>query len=286
MLKRLFNLTISMAVGAGDWLLDSVRRRSGSEHSKCMVLAYHAVSPAERWRFARQMDVLLRMAKPISADARSLPAGGGRFAAITFDDGLENIIGNALPELEKRSIPSVLFIVTDALGRERTWEHLGGDDTRNEMIMSEEQLRGLPSELVTIGSHTSTHALLPKIDDTQLSRELLNSRLKLETMLNREIKLFSFPYGAFSDSVIEACRDSGYGRVFTALPVFAFGEPGEFVTGRVGASPLDWPIEFRLKVAGAYRWLPFAYSLKRTIRSIGRQKAQKPLPFKENKEVA
>jgi hypothetical protein len=52
------------------------------------------------------------------------------------------------------------------------------------------------------------------------------------------------------------------------LPVLAFLEPKEFVTGRVGVSPTDWPMEFRLKLAGAYRWLPYAFAWKRRILSL------------------
>jgi peptidoglycan/xylan/chitin deacetylase (PgdA/CDA1 family) len=287
MAKRVFNLMVSLAVGIADWLLDGacrvfdVRRRP-----RCMVLGYHAVNAEEREHFARQMDVVARYAKPVPCDVQSLPAEGGRFAAITFDDGIENIIDNALPELKKRGIPATLFIVTETLGKGRAWEHLGGEDTRNQMVMSEDQLRRLPSELITIGSHSMTHPQLPKVDHRQLNEEVLGSRLKLEKMLNREVKLFSFPYGASNEKVIEACREAGYGRVFTALPVFAFGEPSEFISGRVGTHPLDWPLEFRLKLAGAYRWLPYAYSLKRRVRSLGRSGATKSLPLKEQKRVA
>lgn len=280
--KRLFNLMVSLAVRVGDGFLDGIGRLFGRRRSKCMILAYHAVSPEERAPFARQMDVLIRNAQPVAADIKALPAKGGRYAAITFDDGLESIIENALPELKKRSIPSTLFIVTETLGQDRAWEHLGGDDTRNQRVMSEEQLRRLPSELVTIGSHSMTHPQLPKIDKQQVRQELAGSRVKLEKMLGRKVKLFSFPYGASNESVIDACRESGYTRVFTALPVLAFQKPDEFVTGRVGAHPLDWPLEFRLKLAGAYRWLPYAYALKRRIRSIGRGQT-KPIALKEKR---
>jgi hypothetical protein len=61
------------------------------------------------------------------------------------------------------------------------------------------------------------------------------------------------------------CREAGYERIFTTLPVFAFAEPGEFVVGRVRVDPTDWPLEFRLKLAGAYRWLPAAFAFKRLI---------------------
>ena len=113
-----------------------------------------------------------------------------------------------------------------------------------------------------------------------MKQELTGSRIKLKEILNRDVNLLSFPYGAFNDSVVDGCREAGYERVFTALPVFAFSEPREFVTGRVGTAPTDWPIEFRLKLAGAFRWLPYAYSLKRRILSVLRGQAGKRVQLK------
>jgi len=251
-----------------------------------MVLAYHAISDDQRSLFAGQMDVLIRKTTPIHADVSALPADTGRFSVITFDDGLENIIPNALPELKKRNIPCTLFIVTEKLGCERSWEHMGGEDTSKMMVMSAEQLCSLPSDLVKIGSHTMTHPLLPKVEQSFSAREVSGSREKLERMLNREVKLFSFPYGGFNDSVIEDCRNAKYDRVFTAHPVFAFSQPEEFVTGRVSTAPTDWPIEFRLKLAGAYRWLPWAFQLKRRIRVLLKAGSGKPLGVKAGEKRA
>jgi hypothetical protein len=84
--------------------------------------------------------------------------------------------------------------------------------------------------------------------------------------VSREVRTLSFPYGAFNQAIVDGCRDAGFARVFTALPVFAMTQPDEFVSGRVGTAPTDWPIEFKLKLVGAYRWLPKAYALKRSVR--------------------
>jgi peptidoglycan/xylan/chitin deacetylase (PgdA/CDA1 family) len=283
--KRIVNLTISLLVGGWDCVGDQLRRLAGrAPRKKCVVLAYHSVTDAQRSKFASQMDVLIRNAKPVGAGVEVCPEGE-RYAAVTFDDGFQNIVDNALPELEKRRIPSTLFVVTESLGGNRGWEHRGGDDTRQEKVMSVEQLRQLSPELVTIGSHTMTHPVLPLLDRSQLQQELAGSRMKLEQILNREVNLLSFPYGGFNDTVVSSCREAGYARVFTALPVFAFSQPREFVTGRVGAAPTDWPIEFRLKLAGAFRWLPYAYALKRRILSALRGRAAKPVQLKTGEKI-
>jgi peptidoglycan/xylan/chitin deacetylase (PgdA/CDA1 family) len=284
--KRIINLTISLFVGVWDWVGDQLRRLAGrTPRKKCVVLAYHSVTDAQRSQFASQMDALVRNAVPVRADIEVCPDKGERHAAVTFDDGFQNIVDNALPELQKRGIPSTLFVVTESLGGNRGWEHRGGDDTRQEKVMSVEQLRQLSPELVTIGSHTMTHPLLPSLDRSQLQQELAGSRRKLEQILNREVNLLSFPYGGFNDTVVNSCREAGYARVFTALPVFAFSQPREFVTGRVGAAPTDWPIEFRLKLAGAFRWLPYAYAWKRRVLSVLRGRAVKPVQLKTGEKI-
>jgi peptidoglycan/xylan/chitin deacetylase (PgdA/CDA1 family) len=269
MLKRLINLSGSIFVSVYDKIGDVLGQIFGRQPSEsCVVLAYHSVLPKQRSKFAKQMDDLVRFARPVHANVSSLPAGGGRFAAVTFDDGLENIIENALPELRKRNIPATLFIVTGVLGKNPEWEYFGGDDPTQQRAMTADQLSQLPSDLVTIGSHTMTHPVLPAIDEEALKNELEGSRTKLMDMVKREVHLFSFPYGAFDSRAIEACRKAGYRRVFTALPVWAFSQPNEFVTGRVGATPDDWPLEYKLKLSGAYRWLPKAFTWKRKLLSM------------------
>jgi len=285
--KRIIFLIGSLFVEAGDLLRNNARKLLGLRpRGSCVVLTYHSVTSEERPLFARQMDTLLRYAKPVRADIEALPPEGGRYAVLTFDDGMQNIVDNALPELEKRSIPATLFIITDVLGKIPDWECFGPRDTGEELVMSEEQLRKLPSDLVEIASHTMTHPVLPQIDREKLAQEVEGSRAKLAKMLGREIKLLSFPHGAFNDDVVDACRKAGYERVFSVLPYFAFSEPQEFLTGRMGVCPTDWPIEFRLKVLGAYRWLPFMFDLKRKVLSRLRGQPARELGLKPGEKTA
>jgi peptidoglycan/xylan/chitin deacetylase (PgdA/CDA1 family) len=229
----------------------------------CVVLYYHSIPENQRTRFANQLDAILRYAKPVGLNGRVLLAKGERCAAITFDDGFEDFFRNALPELQKRCIPATMFVISAAIGK------AFGPANRSEKVMSLQQIQALPENLITIGSHTSTHPLLPAITEEDALRELIESRAELEKMLDREIPLFSFPFGGFNERLIALCRQAGYRRVFTTLPYFAFTDPDEFVVGRVRVDPTDWPLEFRLKVAGAYRWLPLAFVWKRKILTNG-----------------
>lgn len=279
MLKRMVNLAGSILVRIADSVYDNSCRLVGKPlPRRCVVLAYHSVPAAQRDLFVKQMGMLSRQAKVVHADIDGLPEQGGHYVAITFDDGYEDVVENALPELKKRGMPSTIFIITDLLGCKRNWEHRGGEDTSDVRLMTHEQLRELPSNLVHIGSHTMTHAFLPKLEVGKLQEELAGSREKLENLLARKIKTFALPYGAYNDTVLRICHEAGYERVFTGLPIFAFETPGEFLTGRAVVGLTDWPFEFRLKAAGAYRWLPWAYSLKRRIRSTLRRQRSHAAP--------
>ena len=210
------------------------------------------------------MDLLLRLSTPIAASETGGGRPGERRVAVTFDDGLESFLNNALPELKQRMIPVTVFIVVQSVGKAPTWM-AASDSATADRVMSCEQLRELPSSLVTIGSHSLTHPHLSKIPSAEAQREICDSRIQLGNMLGRDIELFSFPYGDFNAELMEHCHDAGYKRVFTTLPYLAGSD--EFVSGRVSIKPTDWRLEFYLKVLGAYRWLPVAFAWKRVVKS-------------------
>ena len=229
-----------------------------------VVLYYHSIPAQQRVAFARQMDKLIRWSRPLRADTRAPLSPGVRHAAVTFDDVYQNIIENALPELAQRHIPATLFVVADALGETPKWTSYSTSDlAMNEPILTEDQLQKISSDLVQIGSHTCTHPMLTRLREEDARYQLSGSRTKLEHTIGCEVKLFSFPYGAFNDNLIRWCREEGYERIFTTLPYQALSSPNEFVVGRVRVDPQDWSLEFMLKLFGAYKWLPYAFALKR-----------------------
>lgn len=264
--SRILKLSISTVFLA----LCSVRETIGmlfsrSRPSSFVVLYYHSISEQHRIRFARQLDSLLRWATLVPADWEGPCQPGQRYISITFDDGLESVLENALPELAERRIPVTLFIVVESLGRLPIWISSDSDLPRPERVITLKQLRSLPSDLVAIGSHSLSHQRLTRLSEGEARKEICDSRERLRDMLRREVSLFSFPYGAFNNTLVHCCRDAGYSRVFTTLPRLAFTKPGGFECGRIAVEPTDWPWELRLKVLGAYRWLPIAFAVKRRL---------------------
>lgn len=260
---RVLKCGISLVAFAGSLAWSCLCRVLGmARRGTCVVLYYHAVPADQRARFARQLDILSRWTKPLAIpeDRKGLRKGA-RYSAVTFDDGFTDFAEQALPELERRSIPAVVFVIAGALGK------IFGSEDYSSGVMTLEALRALPENLVTIGSHTVTHPMLTRIAKEAAEREITTSRSVLESLLNRKITLFSFPFGDFDESLVEVCRNAGYERVFTTLPGYAFAGADEFVVGRVRVDPTDWPLEFRLKLAGAYGWLPRAFAVKRRLAS-------------------
>jgi peptidoglycan/xylan/chitin deacetylase (PgdA/CDA1 family) len=263
-LKRVVKVAISAFFYCGSAVSNFLRKLVGAEVlGTCVVLHYHSVSDENRGRFSRHMDEVRRLTISISADHRQPLAQGKRYSVITIDDGFRSANENGIPELLKRKIPVTVFISPDLIGTTPKWATFDGDQLENEQIVSVEDMKKWPDDLVTIGSHTLTHPWLPSSTEGEARTELKESRDKLKQLLNKDADLFSFPYGASNEKLIQMCREAGYRRVFTNSPRLAFSDPEEFVTGRLKAEPTDWPIEFRLKLLGAYRWMPAVSAWKR-----------------------
>jgi peptidoglycan/xylan/chitin deacetylase (PgdA/CDA1 family) len=260
---RLLKLIISVFFFVIANSCEAVSRLAGRRApGQCITLYYHCVLPRHQVGFARQMDVLLKRAVPVPVDRREPLAPGRRYAAVTFDDGFTSVADHALPELIKRKIPATIFVTSDLLGQTPGWKGYPG------RFMSLDELRALPADLISLGSHTRTHAFLPRLTEEEARDEIAMSRVRLGQMLGRDFTLFAFPYGAFNEGLITICKEAGYQRIFTTLPYPAELGSQEFVSGRVTVEPTDWPIEFYLKLSGAYRWLPFAFATKRKLKRI------------------
>lgn len=97
------------------------------------------------------------------------------------------------------------------------------------------QLQQLDPDLITIGSHTCTHPILPTLNETMLQDEIAGSRLALEEKLDRCVDLFSYPNGANNPGVVEMAR-SHYRAAVTTLQGMVSPDSDLFLLPRVPAA--------------------------------------------------
>jgi len=285
--KRMVKLAISLLFYMGNWLWCRVRQMTGGQlRGTCVVLFYHAVPVDQRSKFARQMDILSRWARPVRCDIRKPLDKGCHHAAIVFHDAFVSVCENALPELAQRRIPSTLFVPTGYVGRFAGWMMDDGCLDSTEVVVDVDRLKSFDNELVSIGSHGVTHTDFSILSEDEARSELRKSKLELEAIIGRPVRLFAFPYGEFGEALVEWCKEAGYQRVFTILPKLAFSDPKEYVTGSYDVSPSDWSLEFKLKLLGAYRWLPPVYALKRGTKLMLGRRGYGTRTAKPSKEAA
>ena len=261
LINRLFKLSIA-TIYYCVWIWP--RNFIGGSNYNFVVLSYHEVTPKQRTRFVRQVEAILNYTRPRFIDC-SVDVLTHR-VAISFDDGFQNVLENALPYLQRYNIPCTLFIPTAYIGRHPAWITDPEHNNFCAPIISVEQLQELSPSLVEIGSHSCTHPDLSNLSPMELQRELQRSKHQLEEIVGKSVRLLACPYGKYNDEVLKAAAQSGYRGVLAADPVAGVND---FLWGRVTVSPDEWLVEFWLKVRGAYQWLPVAitckYRLKKTL---------------------
>lgn len=236
------------------------------------ILYYHAVSSADRIRFARQMDALHRRAHVLPASYRGELPEGKKCVAITFDDAFVSVADNALPELASHSFHSTIFVPVDWIGQVPGWamksiEHeTETAPEQTEVVMSSDQLRALDGSLVALGSHSLTHRSMVEINTTEAQKEIEHSRRRLAELSGREILEFSFPYGEYDETAIAICRAAGYMAAHTIRAQGTDTTAAGLLRGRTKVDPSDGRIEFFLKFNGAYDWMGYNVSLRKMLR--------------------
>ena len=134
----------------------------------------------------------------------------GRVVGITFDDGYENTLRNALPVLQRHGFSSTCYVVSGMVGQRNAWDAHHG--IAQVPLMTREQLQLWIDGGQEVGSHSVTHADLGQLAQPEQLREVLDSKSQLENMVNQPqgVQHFCYPYGHLNDSAVECVRHAGY----------------------------------------------------------------------------
>jgi peptidoglycan/xylan/chitin deacetylase (PgdA/CDA1 family) len=89
------------------------------------------------------------------------------------------------------------------------------EDQERYGMMTWEEVSSLDPELVSIGAHTVTHPILTTLTSVDLSYEVGEGRRWLEERLQRPIKHFCYPNGAYNEAVVH-CVTQCYAAAVTS----------------------------------------------------------------------
>ncbi|MBZ5506254.1 MAG: polysaccharide deacetylase family protein [Acidobacteriia bacterium] len=180
------------------------------------VLAYHEVMLESNYAYCVTSSAFaghLRLFDSLAKIGQHSPV------EITFDDGEQSQLHNALPLLAEYGVFARYFVTPGLIGTAAKF--LGWDE-----------LKTLQNAGHSIQSHGWSHKFLTFCSDDELAHELSASKQLLEQKLGVAVDEISVPGGRWNRRVIEACAAAGYRRVYVSDPWIATTMFGIEVIGR------------------------------------------------------
>jgi len=193
------------------------------QNIKIPILMYHSIESMPKSTVMRSLhvpprrfDFQMKMLKLLGYQALSLKKlkpyldgkKQGKVVGITFDDGYQNNLINAVPILLKYNFSATCYIVSENLGLSNTWDLDKGITQRP--LMTIDEIKSWLSFGMDIGGHTQTHADLTKISIKAAKREINTSKGDLENTFNTQVTDFCYPFGRFNDLISDLVKESGY----------------------------------------------------------------------------
>ena len=149
-----------------------------------------------------QLDELIAQ---ITGDAASAKAISG--AKQQEIDSLKSDTDWFIENLKQLDTPVIFKII------QRLSEKIGMvGDTAGETrwMLNWEEVAEMSQNGIDFGSHGCSHKIMTTLDGVDIDRELKESKRILEEKLRKEINIFSYPNGDFSDEIQGRVRQCGY----------------------------------------------------------------------------
>jgi peptidoglycan/xylan/chitin deacetylase (PgdA/CDA1 family) len=236
---RKVSKTLVLPLGAG----------SGRRRGDVVVLLFHRIGPGEReidfpiGAFRQHIPELAARDRVITLDDALVAGQGG--VVLSFDDGFRDFHEQVLPVLVRYRVPAVLYLVTGSVAN----DGVSGSSAREQLTWS---MLGeaVASGLVTVGSHTHSHANLSRSTESEATEEMRRSKELIEDRLGVACPHFAYPYCVTSPGAQRAAR-----RLFrtAATDAWRTNRCGRIDPYRLGRTPVlksDGPLFFRAKARG------------------------------------
>jgi peptidoglycan/xylan/chitin deacetylase (PgdA/CDA1 family) len=209
--------------------------------------------------FLQQMRCL-RQAGYRSIDLNELMKGFetgidlAKSVVITFDDGYQDFLTDAMPVLKQCGFTATVFLATGRI--QQTSMRLEGVD-----YLTWRDVRELHEEGIQFGSHTVTHPDLRCLGPEQIEYELGYSKEVIEQKLGVSVNSFAYPFAFpeentdFTRLLLDELENQGFENGVTTILGRASLRHNRFFLPRLPVNSWDDQSFFRAKLEGGYDWL-------------------------------
>ncbi len=250
------------------------------------VLMYHNVSNKEKkWShpyydtntrpdiFIRQMTFLKRNNYQIIDIDKALKIirNSGyvkeRYAVITFDDGYQDNLTNALPVLKEFDFTATVYLATNYINEQ-------SKQFKDHKCLNWKEVIELQDNNIEIGSHTVSHPQLSTLTHKEVETEIQKSKEIIENKLGKPCTSFSYPY-AFPEEdkkfvvfLRNVLLESGYHNSVSTILGTLNKKSDNYFIRRIPVNSGDDESFFRAKLEGGYNWIHFPQFLNKKIKYI------------------
>tara|TARA_Y100001936_G_C16000451_1_gene627607 strand:+ start:27 stop:1085 length:1059 start_codon:yes stop_codon:yes gene_type:complete len=139
--------------------------------------------------FKKHMEIIIdkkyNFLNPVDFDKNFFQVKKNKKILITIDDGFSSFYEHAWPYLKKKEIPFILFISTEAIGKNG--------------YMNWKQIKEIEKEdFAFIGNHSHSHEYLLEFEIEKFKNDILKSIEIFKKNLGYNPIYFSYPFGEFS----------------------------------------------------------------------------------------
>lgn len=224
----------------------ATRRRPGD----VVALLYHRVGAGDGeislpvGLFEQQLAALAGADRVLTLE-EAIVADGEGGVVVTVDDGYRDFHDVVLPLLMRYRVPAVLYLATALVAGETP-----GNDRDPDVLHWSQLAEAIATGLVTVGSHTHTHADLSRASEQAAEAELRRSKELIEDRLGMACRHFAYPWAVGSPAADRVVR-----RLFdtAALDAWRTNRRHAIDPWRLGRTPVlrsDGLSFFRAKVQG------------------------------------
>jgi peptidoglycan/xylan/chitin deacetylase (PgdA/CDA1 family) len=255
-----------------------------TDDKKIPILMYHSISDeketashpyyhintsptvfAEQMRFLSDNDYSVIDLKDLKDCFEKNNQLTRKFAVLTFDDGYRDFYTSAFPTLKKYHFPATVFLSTDFIDEDRK-------TFKGKECLVWGEVQELHDNGISFGSHTVNHPELYRLPREKVRKELRDSKLQIESILNMQIFSFCYPY-AFPQEDRDFVRrfkqeliEQGYRIAVTTIIGRAGCESDLLTLPRLPVNQSDDEKLFEAKLLGAYDWIAGAQALVKSIK--------------------